>query len=484
MERAMVESASAKSAIVDTVLEQISDYVLYADVDTDVALATARYDLLDALGCAMQALNYPACTKLMGPLVPGTVVPGGAHVPGTAYVLDPVQAAFNTSIAIRWLDYSDTWLAAEWGHPSDNIGGILAVADYVSQRRVQQGEAPLLMQDVLIAMIKAHEIQGVLSLSNSLNRNGFDHVLFVKIATAAVTSALLGATREQVLSACSNAFIDGVSLRTYRHAPNTGSRKSWAAGDASSRGVWLAFLAMRGEMGYEHALTTPNWGVADVIFGGQGITLTRPLGAYVMEHVLFKVSYPAEFHAQTALEAAVQLHPEVTSRLDDISEVLIETHESAMRIINKEGPLRNPADRDHCLQYIVAVGLIYGTMTGQHYEDEIASDPRIDELRSKIKVVENPQYSRDYRDAEKRSIANALAIRYTDGSVSGPVAIEYPLGHPTRRSEALPLLAAKARQNLRTQFSEARTDHLMEMLLDENQLDGMPVHRFMEQWSQ
>ncbi|WP_283163032.1 bifunctional 2-methylcitrate dehydratase/aconitate hydratase [Alicyclobacillus mengziensis] len=484
MERAMVESASAKSAIVDTVLEQISDYVLHADVDTDVALATARYDLLDALGCAMQAFNYPACTKLMGPLVPGTVVPGGARVPGTAYVLDPVQAAFNTSIAIRWLDYSDTWLAAEWGHPSDNIGGILAVADYVSQRRVQQGEAPLLMQDVLIAMIKAHEIQGVLSLSNSLNRNGFDHVLFVKIATAAVTSALLGATREQVLSACSNAFIDGVSLRTYRHAPNTGWRKSWAAGDASSRGVWLAFLAMRGEMGYEHALTTPNWGVADVIFGGQGITLTRPLGAYVMEHVLFKVSYPAEFHAQTALEAAVQLHPEVTSRLDEISEVLIETHESAMRIINKEGPLRNPADRDHCLQYIVAVGLIYGNMTGRHYEDEVASDPRIDELRSKIKVVENPQYSRDYRDAEKRSIANALAIRYTDGSVSGPVAIEYPLGHPTRRSEALPLLAAKARQNLRTQFSEARTDHLMEMLLDENQLDGMPVHRFMEQWSQ
>ncbi|QSO50079.1 bifunctional 2-methylcitrate dehydratase/aconitate hydratase [Alicyclobacillus mengziensis] len=480
----MVESASAKSAIVDTVLEQISDYVLHADVDTDVALATARYDLLDALGCAMQAFNYPACTKLMGPLVPGTVVPGGARVPGTAYVLDPVQAAFNTSIAIRWLDYSDTWLAAEWGHPSDNIGGILAVADYVSQRRVQQGEAPLLMQDVLIAMIKAHEIQGVLSLSNSLNRNGFDHVLFVKIATAAVTSALLGATREQVLSACSNAFIDGVSLRTYRHAPNTGWRKSWAAGDASSRGVWLAFLAMRGEMGYEHALTTPNWGVADVIFGGQGITLTRPLGAYVMEHVLFKVSYPAEFHAQTALEAAVQLHPEVTSRLDEISEVLIETHESAMRIINKEGPLRNPADRDHCLQYIVAVGLIYGNMTGRHYEDEVASDPRIDELRSKIKVVENPQYSRDYRDAEKRSIANALAIRYTDGSVSGPVAIEYPLGHPTRRSEALPLLAAKARQNLRTQFSEARTDHLMEMLLDENQLDGMPVHRFMEQWSQ
>ncbi|HEY4550543.1 MAG TPA: 2-methylcitrate dehydratase, partial [Bacillus sp. (in: firmicutes)] len=378
---------------IDQLLEDVTEYVLNKEISSVEALETARYVLLDTLGCGILALNYPECTKLMGPIVPGTVVPNGSRVPGTSYVLDPVRGAFNIGCMIRWLDYNDTWLAAEWGHPSDNLGGILAVADYISRVRVSEGKDPLTMNTVLESMIKAHEIQGVLALENSLNRVGLDHVLFVKVATTAVVAKLLGGTKEEITNALSHAWIDNSSLRTYRHAPNTGSRKSWAAGDATSRGVHLALIALKGEMGYKTALSAPGWGFQDVLFNKQELKLARPLDSYVMENVLFKVSYPAEFHAQTAAECAVQLHPEVINRLDEIDRITITTHESAIRIIDKEGPLNNPADRDHCIQYITAIGLIFGDIVADHYEDETASDPRVDRLRDKMVVVENKQYS-------------------------------------------------------------------------------------------
>src|SRR5690625_3279611 len=374
------------------------------------------------IGCGILALSYPECTKLLGPVVPGTVVPNGTRVPGTSHVLDPVRGAFNIGTMIRWLDYNDTWLAAEWGHPSDNLGGILAVADYISQSRAAKGQSPLAIRDVLEMMIKAHEIQGILALENSLNRVGLDHVLFVKIATTAVVTKMLGGGREEINNALSNAWLDNSSLRTYRHAPNTGSRKSWAAGDATSRAVLLAQLAVKGEMGYPSALTAPGWGFQDVLFNGQTLTLARPLDTYVMENVLFKVSYPAEFHAQTAAEAAIQLYPKIKDRLHEIDQITINTHESAIRIIDKQGPLHNPADRDHCLQYIVAIGLLKGDITADDYEDEVAMDPIIDQLREKMVVTENKQYTTDYLDPNKRSIANALQVHFTDGTVTDRVA--------------------------------------------------------------
>src|SRR5690625_4262624 len=395
----------------DELIEEITDYVLNKEITSEEAYQTAYYVLVDTIGCGILALNYPECRKLLGPVVPGTVVPNGTRVPGTSYVLDPVRAAFNIGTLIRWLDYNDTWLAAEWGHPSDNLGGILAVADYLSQLRQSNKEQPLLIKDVLEMMIKAHEIQGVLALDNSLNRVGLDHVLFVKIATTAVVTKMLGGDRAEVNNALSNAWVDNSSLRTYRHAPNTGSRKSWAAGDATSRGVFLAQMAVKGEMGYAGALTTPEWGFQDVLFKGEEITLQRPLDAYVMENILFKVSYPAEFHAQTAAEAAIDLHDEVKDRIQEIDQITITTHESAIRIIDKSGPLHNPADRDHCLQYIVAIALLKGDIVAEDYEDEVAEDPIIDELRDKMVVQENEQYTIDYLDPAKRSIANAIQIR-------------------------------------------------------------------------
>lgn len=462
----------------DELIEEITDYVLNKEITSEEAYQTAYYVLVDTIGCGILALNYPECRKLLGPVVPGTVVPNGTRVPGTSYVLDPVRAAFNIGTLIRWLDYNDTWLAAEWGHPSDNLGGILAVADYLSQLRQSNKEQPLLIKDVLEMMIKAHEIQGVLALDNSLNRVGLDHVLFVKIATTAVVTKMLGGTREDINNALSNAWVDNGSLRTYRQEPNTGSRKSWAAGDATSRGVFLAHLALQGEMGYPSALKAKEWGFQDVVFNKQPLTLSRSLDAYVMENILFKVAYPAEFHAQTAAEIAVQLHPQVKDRIDDIEKIDIQTHESAIRIIDKKGPLNNPADRDHCLQYIIAIGLLKGDITAEDYEDHVANDPNIDKLRKKMIVTENKQYTKDYLDPDKRSIANAINIYFKDGEATGFVECEYPLGHRFRRQEAFPKIIDKFKQNIATWYPAKKRHHIEDVINREETCKKMPVHQF------
>ena len=466
----------------DQVLVDLADYVCETSLDSQEAYATARLCLMDALGCAMAALTFPACTKLLGPVVPGTIVPNGARVPGTPFQLDPVAAAFNLGAMIRWLDYNDTWLAAEWGHPSDNLGGILMTADFLSRQAVAAGMNPLTVRDVLTGLIQAYEIQGVIALENSFNRVGLDHVLLVKVATTAVAARMLGCTCEQTINALSNAWIDGQSLRTYRHAPNTGSRKSWAAGDATSRGVHLALMAVKGEMGYPSALTAKTWGFYDVLFKGQPFKFQRPLGSYVTENILFKVSFPAEFHAQTAVEAAIQLHPGVAHRLDEIERVVITTQESAMRIINKSGPLFNPADRDHCIQYMTAIGLILGKLTAEHYEDDAAADPRIDRLRDKMLCVEDAQYSRDYLDPEKRSIANAVQVFFKDGTQTDKVAVEYPIGHRRRREEAVPLLKRKFKENLGVRFSERKSAPIVDLFDDPQRLDATPVHELVDRF--
>ncbi|MEC2222363.1 bifunctional 2-methylcitrate dehydratase/aconitate hydratase [Weizmannia sp. CD-2023] len=462
----------------DALIEEIARYVLDKEITSSEAFETARYGLLDTLGCGILALRFPECAKMLGPIVPGTTVPNGTHVPGTSYVLDPVAGAFNIGCMIRWLDYNDTWLAAEWGHPSDNLGGILAVADFLSRTRVANGKAPLKVRDVLEGMIKAHEIQGVLALENSLNRVGLDHVLFVKVATAAVATKMLGGGKNEIMNAVSHAWIDNGPLRTYRHAPNTGSRKSWAAGDATSRGVALALIAMKGEMGYQTPLSAPGWGFQDVMFKGKELKLARPLGSYVMENVLFKVSYPAEFHAQTAAEAAVKLHPVVAGKLDQIKHITITTHESAIRIIDKKGPLHNPADRDHCIQYVTAVGLIKGNITADDYEDAVAADPRIDALREKMAVVENKQYSIDYLDPDKRSIANAVQVFFEDGTSTENVEVEYPLGHRFRREEAIPKIITKFSDNIATHYSAKQQERIKEACLAGEALEKMAVHEF------
>jgi 2-methylcitrate dehydratase len=464
----------------DKVLTDIADYVTSYRIRSDEAYNTARLCLMDTLGCGLEALEYPACTKLLGPVVPGTVVPNGAKVPGTPYQLDPVTAAFNLGAMIRWLDFNDTWLAAEWGHPSDNLGGILATADWLSRTRIAQRKPPLVMRDVLTAMIKAHEIQGVIALENSFNRVGLDHVVLVKVASTAVVTHMMGGTREEIVNALSNAWIDGQSLRTYRHAPNTGSRKSWAAGDATSRAVRLALMALKGEMGYPSALTAKTWGFNDVLFKGKALRLKRPYGSYVMENVLFKISYPAEFHAQTAVEAAIRLHPRVKDRLADIRKIVITTHESAIRIIDKKGPLHNPADRDHCLQYMVAIGLIKGALVASDYEDGVARDPRIDALRTRMQCVENRQWTRDYLDPAKRSIANAVQVIFRDGTRSENVAVEYPVGHRRRRKEGVPLLEAKFRTNLARRFPVKQQQAILAACRDQARLEAMPVHEFVD----
>ena len=464
----------------DKVLTLIADYVKNYSVKSDEAYQTARYCLMDTLGCGLEALEYPACTKLLGPIVPGTVVPNGARVPGTQFQLDPVQAAFNIGAMIRWLDFNDTWLAAEWGHPSDNLGGILATADWVSRHSLSIGKKPLVVRDLLIAMIKAHEIQGVLALENSFNRVGLDHVVLVKVASTAVVAQMLGLTREEIINAVSLAWVDGQSLRTYRHAPNTGSRKSWAAGDATSRAVRLALIAKTGEMGYPSVLTAKTWGFYDVLFRGKPFKFQRRYGSYVMENVLFKISFPAEFHAQTAVEAAIQLHPEVKDRLADIRKIEIVTHESAIRIIDKKGPLSNPADRDHCIQYMVAVGLIKGNLTAADYEDAVARDARIDALRAKMVCIENKQYSHDYHDPKQRSIANQLQVIYKDGSKSRKLAVEYPIGHRRRRQEGIPVLEAKFRTNLARRFQEKQRNAILALCRDQKRLEAAPVNEFVD----
>ncbi len=470
----------------DKVIADIADYTLSYEIDSELAYSTARYCLMDTLGCGLEALEYPACTKLLGPIAPGTVVPHGARVPGTAFQLDPVQAAFNIGAMIRWLDFNDTWLAAEWGHPSDNLGGILATADWLSRTAIAEGKPPLRMRQVLTAMIKAHEIQGCIALENSFNKVGLDHVVLVKVASTAVVSQLLGLSREQTMAALSLAWVDGQSLRTYRHAPNTGSRKSWAAGDATSRAVRLALMARAGELGYPSALTAKTWGFYDVSFKGREFSFQRSYASYVMENILFKISYPAEFHAQTAVEAAMTLRARLEKlgkTAEDIQEITIRTHEACLRIIDKKGPLANPADRDHCVQYMIAVPLLFGRLTAADYEDAVAADPifgpRIDALRAKMECIEEPAFTADYHDPEKRSIANALRVALNDGTVLEET-VEYPIGHRRRREEGLPLLVNKFRTNLRRRFAEDRQRKILEVSLDRDRLESMPVHEYVD----
>lgn len=464
----------------DQVLVDIADYICDYEIDSSEAYDTARNCLMDSLGCGLLALRYPECRKLLGPLVEGTVVPNGARVPGTQLRLDPVKAAWDIGCIVRWLDFNDTWLAAEWGHPSDNLGAILALADFLSQRRVAAGDAPLVMRDVLGAMIKAHEVQGVLALENSYNRVGLDHVLLVRVASTAVAAWLLGGSKSRVIDALSHAWLDGSSLRTYRHAPNTGPRKSWAAGDATSRAVRLADLVLRGEIGYPSALSAPNWGFYDVSFQGKPFRFPRPYGSYVMENILFKISWPAEFHAQTAVEAALKLHPVVKDRLDEIQRIDMHTHESALRIISKVGPLTNPADRDHCLQYMTAVALAFGALTADHYEDSFhAANPVIDQLRDKMEIHEEPRYSNEYLEPAKRSIANSIKIWFRDGSCTDRIEVEYPVGHRRRRGEGIPLLEEKFRANLATSFPAHRCEEIFSLCKNQQTLEQTPVHQFM-----
>ena len=462
----------------DQVLVDIADYVLNYQIDSALAYETAKHCLIDTLGCGLEALEYPACTKLLGPVVPGATLPTGAKVPGTPYQLDPVQSAFNLGAMIRWLDFNDTWLAAEWGHPSDNLGGILMVADYLNRNG-----AALTMRDVLTAMIKAHEIQGVIALENSFNKVGLDHVVLVKVATTAVVAQMLGLDRDQVINALSLAWVDGQSLRTYRHAPNTGSRKSWAAGDATSRGARLALMAKAGEMGYPSVLSAPVWGFYDVLFKGKSFKFQRGYGAYVMEQVLFKISFPAEFHSQTAVEAAVTLQGLLKAQgksADDIQTVVIRTHEAAIRIIDKQGPLNNPADRDHCIQYMVAVPLIFGRLTASDYEDKIAADPRIDDLRARISCVEDVTFTADYHDPDKRSIANALTVTLRDGTVLPEIVVEYPIGHKRRRADGIPLLIAKFKTNLARRFGETQQQAILDASLEQTKLEAMRVDAYVD----
>ena len=466
----------------DKVLTDIADYALGYEIKSDLAYTTARYCLIDTLGCGFEALEYPACTKLLGPIVPGTVVPNGARVPGTNFQLDPVQAAFNLGAMIRWLDFNDTWLAAEWGHPSDNLGAILATADWLSRTAIAEGKPPLRMKQVLTAMIKAHEIQGCLALENSFNKVGLDHVALVKVASTAVVCQLLDLNRDQTINALSLAWVDGQSLRTYRHAPNTGSRKSWAAGDATSRAVRLALMARAGEMGYPSALTAKTWGFYDVSFRGNEFKFQRPYGSYVMENVLFKISYPAEFHAQTAVEAAMKVRQKFDlsgKTAEDIRNITIRTHEACLRIIDKKGPLANPADRDHCVQYMIAIPLLFGRLTAADYEDEIAADSRIDALRAKVECVEEPAFTADYHNPNKRAIANTLHAELNDGSAIDET-VEYPIGHRRRRDEGVPLLVEKFKTNLRRRFNEEQQQRILAVSLDPQRLDEMPVNEYVD----
>jgi 2-methylcitrate dehydratase len=469
-----------KNLNADEALKIIADYVTNYSITSDEAYQTARLNLADSIGCAILALKYPACTKLLGPIVPDTIVPNGSRVPGTSFILDPIRAAFNFGTMIRWLDYNDAFLAAEWGHPSDNLGGILTLMDYLTRSLHAKNKATFTVHDLLSAMIKAHEIQGGLSLQNSFNGIGLDHVILVKVATTAIAMHLLGGNHQMVMDAVSNAWIDTGSLRTYRHAPNTGSRKSWAAGDATSRGVFLAWITSQGEMGYPQALTAKKWGFYDALFHGQPFTFQRPLTSYVMENVLFKVAFPAEFHAQTAVECALQLHSMIKNRLNDIESITIETQESAVRIIDKQGPLTNPADRDHCIQYMAAVALLNGKLTAEDYEDKAYRNPSLQALREKMKVVENKDFSRDYLDPNKRSIGNAITVHFKDGTSAPRIVVEYPIGHRRRRQEAIPLLFEKLEDNLSSHYSKGKTKKLVDLFKDHQTLIKMPVNVFVD----
>ena len=461
----------------DDLILKIANYVHDYEIKNDEAINTAKYCLMDTIGCGLLALTFPECKSLLGPHVEGTEVPNGVRVLGTNYKLDPIKAAWDNGAIIRWLDFNDTWLAAEWGHPSDNLGGILSACDYISQNFP---EKEITVKEIIFSMIKAHEIQGVLALENSFNRVGLDHVLLVKIASVAVISVILGLSKEQTIDALSQAFVDGQSLRTYRHAPNAGPRKSWAAGDATSRAMQLVWLTKKGQIGYPSAITAPTWGFQDVLFKGKNLVLKQEFESYVMENVLFKISFPAEFHAQTAVEAAVKLHPSIKGKFDEIEKIKIITHESAIRIISKKGKLNNPADRDHCLQYMIAVGLLKGNLVAEDYEDDVASDPLLDQLREKMEVEENKKFSEDYLDPAKRSIANSLQIFFKDGTSTDVEEVHYPIGHKNRRSEGIPILISKFERNLSTQFSNQHASEIMSLFEDDERLFNLPVSEFVD----
>ena len=467
----------------DKLLNKIADYALSFNIESEEALLTARYCLMDTLGCGILALSFPDCKRLLGPHVKGTIVPNGVRVPGTDYVLDPIKGAWDIGAIIRWLDFNDTWLAAEWGHPSDNLGGILAAADFISQQKILQGKDPLTIKDVLISMVKAHEIQGVMALENSFNRVGLDHVILVKLASTAVISSLFELSKDETINALSQVFVDGQSLRTYRHSPNAGPRKSWAAGDATSRALQLVMLTMKGQIGYPSAITAPTWGFKDVLFNGNDFKIKQEFKSYVMENILFKISFPAEFHAQTAVEAAVALHPEVVNKLEEIEKIVIATHESAIRIISKEGDLNNPADRDHCIQYMTAIGLLKGNLIAEDYEDDVAADPRIDSLREKMIIEENKRYSKEYLEADKRSIANSIQIFFNDGSTTEKIEVEYPIGHRRRREEGIPVLLSKFEKNLKSHFDEKKVNEILQVCSDPERLSNTDVNDFMSLFS-
>ena len=474
-----LDSKSAQRPDPDAVLIAIAEYARNYVVSSTTAYDTARFCLMDTLACGFQALHYPACTKLLGPVVPGAVMPGGARVPGTSFELDPVQAAFDIGAMIRWLDFNDTWLAAEWGHPSDNLGGILATADYLARKAVMEGKKPPTVRDLLGGMIKAHEIQGVLALENSFNRVGLDHVILVRVASTAVVTAMLGGSTSQIVNAVSNAWLDGGALRTYRHAPNTGSRKSWAAGDATSRAVRHALIALRDEMGYPSALSATTWGFYDVLFKGKPFSLPQPFGSYVMENVLFKISFPAEFHAQTAVEAALQLHSQVKDRIAAIERIVIETQEPGVRIIDKTGPLANPADRDHCIQYMVAIPLLFGRLTARDYEDEVASNPQVDALRSKMEVRENPTFTQEYYAPDKRYIGNAVQVFFAGGGATARIQVDFPIGHRRRREEGMPVLVKKFEASVDAYFRPKQAERIRALFTDPDKLDALPVNELM-----
>lgn len=475
---------SAKRPDPDQPMVDIANYVADYSVDSQEAYDTARYMLMDSLGCSMLAMKFPECVKHLGPVVPGANMAGGTRVPGTSHELDPVQAAYNIGVQVRWLDFNDTWLAAEWGHPSDNLGAILGVADWLSRKNVAEGKAPLTVRDVLTAAIKAHEIQGCYALKNSFNRVGLDHVILVRLASTAVATHMLGGTKEDIVNAVSHSWIDNGVLRTYRHAPNTGPRKSWAAGDACRRAVTHALNAVKGCVGYPSALTAKTWGFYDVAFKGKQFEFERPFGSYVMENVLFKISFPAEFHAQTAVEAALKLHSAVAGKLDQIERIELETQEAGVRIIDKTGPLANYADRDHCLQYMVAVPLIFGRLTADDYNDNVAADPRIDALRDKMMVKENPDFTRDYFDPEKRYIGNAVQVFFKDGSSTDKVSIDYPIGHRKRRAEGIPVLLQKFEDAIGGHLSLRRSKAILELCRDPARFEATPVHEFMALFAQ
>ena len=474
------DSRSARRPDPDQAMVEIANYVTDYYIGSSEAYTTARYMLLDSLACSMLAMRHPECVKHLGPLVPGANLPGGARVPGTSFELDPVQAAYNIGVQVRWLDFNDTWLAAEWGHPSDNLGAILAVGDYLSRKSEREHSKPLTVRDLLTAAIKAHEIQGAYALKNSFNRVGLDHVILVRLASTAVATHMLGGGKDEIINAVSNSWVDGGALRTYRHAPNAGPRKSWAAGDACRRAVIHALNAVKGCVGYPSALTAKTWGFYDVLFNGKPFEFERPFGSHVMENVLFKISFPAEFHAQTAVECAMELHPKVAGRLDEVERILIETQEAGARIIDKTGPLANYADRDHCLQYMVAVPLIFGRLTAEDYSEAVASDPRIDALRARMEVRENPDFTRDYADPDKRFIGNSVEVLFRDGSSSGKVSIDYPIGHRERRGEGIPILLQKFEQAVRGQLPAKRVDQILTLTQDTSRFEATPIHRFVD----